>query len=265
MTDALEKTPRVEPPASGADYTKLVDAACVLVRNTNDKLLQFYWDLGGIVQKATGGSKDGPRSVPAFLEHMQQHAPGKITLGKDSLYNALSVRNSLTQAGLKEAQTAGITLRNLLEVCTKSTPPEVRESTIKRVASGEVPPTAMGEEARRQMAASGAGAAAKGAVKGARKPADDAKRAATIKVMRMPDMLADVTEKIEGYADALAVLCGEVTDEDEIDKIQNAVRSADDYMDNLNTKFQAELAKGRKAMDKTITTLSRAERAGKKK
>jgi hypothetical protein len=220
------------------------------------------------VQKATGGSKDGPRSVPAFLEHMQQHAPGKITLGKDSLYNALAVRTSLTQAKLKEAQAAGITLRNLLEVCTKSTPAEVRDSTIKRVASGEVPPTAMGEEARRQMAASGAGnagTAAKGAGKGSGKPAGDAKRAATIKVMRMPDMLADVTEKIEGYADALAVLCGEVTDEDEIDKIQNAVRSADDYMDNLNTRFQAELAKGRKTMDKTITTLSRAERAGKKK
>lgn len=257
------------------EYDKLVGAACVLEHKTKGQMLMFYWELGRIVKAATGGATEGPRTVPQFLQHMQLAAPGRITLQEDSLYNALNINEHLTREDLQALQDAGAALRNALLLCNKSVTPEMRKDALKRIAAAELKPIEVDEfikQTRAQLGdgkdsgipKGGSGGSGGSSGKSAPPAKGDTKRAATIQVTRLPDRVAGLVEHIEGYTDSLDVLCSSATDEDEIDDIQRSFREGIKAMEDLVTTWEATVKAARKVMDRTITTLSREERTGKK-
>lgn len=231
------------------EYNKLVLDACSLADATNKSLLMFYWKLGEIVKTATDGSKDGIRSVPQFLQHMQQAMPS-ITLKLDSIYNAVDVYENMSRDQIKQAQESGVALRNLLALCNKKVTPEQREDTLQRIAAGDLSQADIAEDIKENRKES----------KGPKDKDTDSKRAATIKITRLPNYLQSVNEKLLGYADAMDVLCTEIVDEEEIDKVQAAFREAIAEIENIVKRWESEAALARKVMDKTITTLSRKDR-----
>lgn len=231
------------------EYNKLVLDACSLADATNKSLLMFYWKLGEVVKTATNGAKDGIRSVPKFLEHMQQAMPS-ITLKLDSIYNAVSVYEHMSRDQIEQAQESGVALRNLLSLCNKKVTPEQREDTLKRIAAGELAQVEIPEDIK-QTSKGSSGTAGNTA---------DSKRAATIKVTRLPSYLQSVNEKLLGYADAMDVLCMEIVDENEIDKVQTAFKDAIAEVENILKRWESEATRARQVMDKTITTLSREDR-----
>jgi len=232
-------------------YDDAVHAACELTVAANKELLVYYWKLGETVKKATGGEKDGPRSVPQFLQHMNQVAPGKISLGKHSLYNALDLFDKLSKKQIETAQESGMALRNLLPLCTDKVSPEEREDAIERIASGEIPQTATQSLALGQNKTK------------TKDNATDAKRAATIKVTRMSKYLEKAHEKLLGYAEAMDVVCADVFEDAEIEKIQQAYRETVEQVENITTRWDHERKAALKVIEKTITMLDKAERQGK--
>jgi hypothetical protein len=256
------------------EYNKLVHTACVLEHKAKAQLLLFYWELGRVVKAATQGAADGPRSVPQFLKHMQVAAPGKITLQIDSIHNALDINEYIGREELQSLQAANVPLRSVLAIANGNISPQMRGDAIKMLVAGELSPPDVADYVKASRAqeaqtpsrglASGGGSSGGGKGSGAA-PASrtgDTKRAATIQVMRFPDFIAKVAEKMTGYDDSLDVLCSSATDEDEIDEIQRAFREGLKAMEDLADSW-AEISKAaRKVMDKTITTLSREERKG---
>lgn len=269
MTNAVVKL------TDDPEYDKLVGAACILEHKTKGQLLMFYWELGRIVKAATGGAADGPRTVPQFLQHMQLAAPGRITLREDSLYNALNINEHLTREDLQALQDAGAALRNALLLCNKNVTPEMRKDAIKRIAAAELKPIEVDEfikQTRAQLGygkfegihKGGSGGGSAGSGKAPPPAKGDTKRAATIQVTRLADRVGSLVEHIEGYPDSLDVLCSSATDEDEIDDIQRSFREGIKAMEDLFTTWEATAKAARKVMDRTITTMSREERTGKK-
>ena len=256
------------------EYDKLVGAACVLEHQAKARMLLFYWELGRIVRAATGGATEGVRTVPQFLKHMQLAAPGKITLQEDSLYNAVNFNLYLSSEQIQVLQNAGASVRNVNMLCNRNVTPKMRDDAIARIAAKELEPVDM-EDFIKTTRASAAepttgiskGGAGSGGGTGKSGPAPrqaDTKRAATIKVTRLADRVAALVEFMSGYDDALDVLCSSATDEDEIDDIQRNFREGVKSMEDLFTTWESLAKAARKVMDKTITTMSREERTGKK-
>ena len=259
------------------EYDKLVTAACVLTQKTSGQLLLFYWELGRLVKAATNGAAEGVRTVPDFLKHMNLAAPGRISLQEDSLYNALNINEHLDRKDLQTLQDVGAALRNVLLLCNKNVTPEMRKDAIARIAAKELEPVNMDEfikSSRAQlgdgksagMPKGGAGGSAGSSGTAPAKPAkqSDTKRAATIQVSRFPERVNALAEHMSGYADSLDVLGSSATDEDEIDEIQQNFREGIKAMEDLVTTWEATAKAARKVMDRTITTMSREERTGKK-
>ena len=239
------------------EYDKLVFEACSMVKATADVILMFYWDLGRVVRQATSGAEDGPRSVPQFLKHMALAKPGKISLQSDSIYNALQMHAAFTLPQIKIMQEAEIPLNAALTAASKKVSKEQRDAIVKQLAAGQLDPKKFTEAVQSAPAA-----------KGIKSPAEsgaESKRGSTIKVMRFPMLIEAMSGKMEGYADAMDVLCSAATDDDEIDKIQKAFREACESMDSAIKRWEAQQKLAKKVLDKTITTLSREERKGGKK
>jgi len=138
MSKAVAKRRNQSP---SVNYKQLVGETVVMARQFYSRSLEFYWNLGAKVEELTSQhDKYGKQSVEKFSQDLFE--AGKIRLGKESLYDAQSIKKNFTEKQLQMAQEATLSLRKALLLCSKNVTPEVRNAILEEAVKSMQKPAA---------------------------------------------------------------------------------------------------------------------------
>ena len=183
-------------------YKKLVINTTKTVQDLNRSVIRGYHSIG----KQASRLKEKPeyygsRGVDQFAKDMTAY--GGVQLGKDAIYDAISIYAYITPEQLKQAETGNISLRNLLALTVKRVTPEMRQQILDEVTAGNTEQTKIKDAV--DMMSGGAG--------GDNPPDngadDDAKNIImlTKQLKGMIQIVLGAHKKVEGYSNHVDTIC----------------------------------------------------------
>lgn len=236
-------------------YRELVRESAVLVREVAEGLLDSYYRLGELVDKATGGREEGDMSVPEFTKHL--HIVGGVaSVSVDSVYNALHLYKGLNKTQVTGLKNRCVALRNVVELCKPSVPEPVRNQMVQDVVSGAIPQQGIRDEIRKRI---GKGAPGRSNNRSAGSSVTVALRG----IRGMPELAETFRQKMVTFGDNVAEIC-RGDDEEAMRTANQITKETSEQIDAFVKSALASVAKAEKALQRVAEVLSKPKAPAKK-